>query len=58
MADTVEIRNRFEMVVLAGARARQLLAGCTPKTTGPKKPARVATQEIRQGHVRKVVEQD
>ena len=58
MADTVEVRNKFEMVVLAGARARQLLAGCTPKTTGPEKPARLAALEIKQGHVRKVVEQD
>ncbi len=54
MADSVEIKNKFELVVLAGERARQLLRGCTPRTQGPEKPARLATLEVKQGHVRKV----
>ena len=54
MADSVEIKNKFELVVLAGERARQLLRGCTPRTHGPEKPARLATLEVKQGHVRKV----
>jgi len=56
MSQKVEVRNQFELVVMAGARARQLLRGCTPRTTGPEKPARLAALEIKQGRVRKVVE--
>ena len=55
MAEKNEIGNKFELVVMAGARARQLLRGCTPRTEGPEKPARLAALEIKQGHVRKVV---
>ena len=53
-----EVKNQFELVVLAGARARQLLRGCTPRTEGSEKPARLAALEIKQGHVRKVEPQD
>jgi DNA-directed RNA polymerase subunit K/omega len=56
MPEKVEVKNKFELVVMAGARARQLLAGCTPRAEGPKKPARVAALEIKQGHVRKVID--
>jgi DNA-directed RNA polymerase subunit K/omega len=56
MSQRVEVKNKFELVVMAGARARQLLRGCTPRTSGPLKPARLAALEIKQGHVRKVVE--
>ena len=52
------VKNKFELVVLAGARARQLLKGCTPRTEGSEKPARLAALEIKQGHVRKVDAQD
>lgn len=55
MPDNVEVKNKFELVVMAGARARQLLRGCTPRSKGPEKPARLAALEIKQGHVRKVV---
>ena len=54
MAETVEIKNKFELVVLAGERARQLLKGCAPRTQGSEKKARLATLEVKQGHVRKV----
>jgi DNA-directed RNA polymerase omega subunit len=53
-----EVKNKFELVVLAGARARQLMRGCTPRTDGSEKPARLAALEIKQGHVRKVEAQD
>lgn len=53
-----EVKNKFELVVLAGARARQLMRGCTPRTDGSEKPARLAALEIKQGHVRKVETQD
>ena len=58
MAEKTDIKNTFELVVMAGARAHQLLRGCTPRIEGPEKPARLATQEIRQGHVRKVEKLD
>jgi DNA-directed RNA polymerase subunit K/omega len=54
MVERTEVRNAFEFVVVAGARARQLLRGCTPRTKGPEKPARLAALEVKQGHVRKV----
>jgi DNA-directed RNA polymerase omega subunit len=46
--------NRFEFVVLAGKRARQLLAGSTPREEGNKKIA-IAQKEILR---RKVVKLD
>ena len=46
--------NAFEFVTLAGARARQLLRGCTPRTEGSAKPARLAQKEIREGKIQKV----
>jgi DNA-directed RNA polymerase subunit K/omega len=54
MAESAEIKNKFELVVLAGERARQLLKGCTPRTQGSEKTPRLATLEVRQGHIRKV----
>jgi DNA-directed RNA polymerase subunit K/omega len=56
MPEKVAVKNKFELVVMAGARARQLLRGCTPRTAGPEKPARLAALEVKQGHVRKVVD--
>jgi DNA-directed RNA polymerase subunit K/omega len=46
--------NAFEFVVVAGARAHQLLRGCTPKIAGPEKPARLAQKEVKAGLVAKV----
>jgi DNA-directed RNA polymerase subunit K/omega len=43
--------NKFEFVITAGARARQLLEGCTPKTQGSKKLVRLAQQEVSEGKV-------
>lgn len=54
MVEHPEIKNAFELVVLAGARARQLLRGCEPRTGGTQKPARLAALEVQQGHIRKV----
>lgn len=53
MTDISRVRNQFEVVVLAGARTKQLLRGCTPRTQGSSKPARLAILEVQQGHVRK-----
>ena len=41
-------------VTVAGARARQLLAGCTPRVEGSEKPARLAQKEVKAGVVRKL----
>jgi DNA-directed RNA polymerase omega subunit len=55
MADKKEIGNKFEFVTLAGARARQLLAGCTPRTAvDTNKPAKLAQKEVREGKVEKI----
>ena len=55
MAEKKDIGSKFEFVTLAGARARQLLAGCTPRTlSNSNKPAKVAQQEIREGKVEKI----
>jgi len=54
MAETKEAANKFEFVIVAGARARQLLDGCTPKTTGSEKPIKLAQKEVREGKVSKI----
>jgi len=47
MIDKSKLPNSFEFVVTAGARARQLLAGSTPKiATGEHKKVTVAQQEV------------
>lgn len=52
------VPNKFEFVIVAGARARQLLAGCTPKTTGPDKAVKLAQKEVREGKVGKIATGD
>ena len=47
--------NRFEFVVIAGKRARQLLAGATPRETGEKKIT-IAQREVLRHKVEKIVE--
>jgi DNA-directed RNA polymerase subunit K/omega len=43
---------------VAGARAKQLLRGCTPKTvtTGVEKLVKVAQREVREGKIERVIE--
>jgi DNA-directed RNA polymerase omega subunit len=52
--------NAFEFVIVAGARAKQLLRGCTPKTTtgGTEKLIKVAQREVREGKVEKVLDSE
>jgi DNA-directed RNA polymerase subunit K/omega len=53
MIDRSKLPNSFEFVVTAGARARQLMAGSTPRVAvGDHKKTTVAQQEV----VTKVVE--
>jgi DNA-directed RNA polymerase subunit K/omega len=41
-------------VIVAGARARQLLQGSTPRTAGTDKPIKLAQKEVREGKVEKI----
>jgi DNA-directed RNA polymerase subunit K/omega len=54
LADRNQVPNAFEFVVLAGARAKQLLRGCTPRTTGTDKLVRLAQKEVKEGKVEKL----
>ena len=47
--------NRFEFVVIAGKRARQLLAGAVPRETGEKKIT-IAQREVLRRKVEKIAE--
>ena len=47
--------NRFEFVVLAGQRARQLLRGAIPRESGEKKIT-IAQREVLRRKVEKLVE--
>jgi DNA-directed RNA polymerase subunit K/omega len=46
--------NKFEFVVIAGERAKQLQRGCTPKVDGSEKTARLAMKEVRLGKIQKI----
>ena len=53
MSDSSNVSNRFEFVVTAGQRARQLLAGSIPRVeVGAHKKTTVAKREV----ITKVVE--
>jgi DNA-directed RNA polymerase subunit K/omega len=54
MAEKRDASNKFEFVIVAGARARQLLDGCTPRTTGTDKPIKLAQKVVREGKVAKI----
>ena len=45
--------NRFEFVVVASARARQLLRGATPREDG-EKTVTIAQREVLRGKVEKI----
>jgi DNA-directed RNA polymerase subunit K/omega len=47
--------NRFEFVIMAGQRARQLLRGALPRESGEKKIT-IAQRELLRRKVEKVVE--
>ena len=55
MIDRSKLPNSFEFVVTAGARARQLLAGSTPRVaTGDHKKTTVAQHEVMTRAVEKI----
>jgi DNA-directed RNA polymerase subunit K/omega len=49
--------NRFEFVVVASARARQLLAGAVPREDGTKKVT-IAQREVLRRKVEKISEDE
>ena len=55
MIDRTKLRNSFEFVVTAGARARQLLAGSVPRVeVGEHKKTTVAQREVITKQVEKI----
>jgi len=48
--------NAFEFVIVAGERAKQLMRGCTPRTTSlsTDKIVKIAQKEVREGKVAKI----
>jgi DNA-directed RNA polymerase subunit K/omega len=55
MIDRSKLPNSFEFVVTAGARARQLLAGSTPRVeTADHKKTTLAQQEVVTNAVQKI----
>ncbi len=54
MVDRSTLPNAFEFVVVASARAKQLLQGCLPKLEPSGKPARTAQREVMEGLVQPV----
>ena len=55
MIDRSKLSNSFEFVVTAGARARQLLAGSTPRgVVGEHKKTTVAQTEVMTRQVEKL----
>jgi DNA-directed RNA polymerase subunit K/omega len=54
MAERNETPGRFEFVVVAGARAHQLLQGCTPRSSGSEKLVKLAQKEVKEGKVEKI----
>jgi DNA-directed RNA polymerase omega subunit len=55
MIDKSKLSNSFEFVVTAGARARQLLAGSTPRVeVGEHKKTTVAQREVMMKQVEKI----
>jgi len=55
MIDRSKLQNSFEFVVVAGARARQLLAGSTPRVpVGEHKKTTIAQREVQSRAVEKI----
>jgi DNA-directed RNA polymerase subunit K/omega len=47
------VKNRFEFVVVAGARARQLMKGAVPRVEAAQKAATTAQREVLAGEIQK-----
>ena len=59
MIDRSKLSNSFEFVVTAGQRARQLLAGSTPRVAvGEHKTTTIAQQEVMTKAVQKITKDE
>jgi DNA-directed RNA polymerase omega subunit len=59
MIDRSKLSNSFEFVVTAGARARQLLAGSTPRVAvGEHKKTTIAQEEVITKAVEKISDEE
>jgi DNA-directed RNA polymerase subunit K/omega len=54
VTDKSRLQNSFEFVVVAGARARQLMKGALPRVENDGTPIRVAQAEVEAGKVNKI----
>lgn len=55
MIDKTRLQNAFEFVVIAGARARQLMRGAEPRVErAEQKPIKIAQREVLDRKVEKV----
>ena len=54
MIDRTKLHNSFEFVIVAGARARQLMRGAVPRVVSDSKPIKVAQAEVVTEKVKKI----
>lgn len=54
MIDRGKLKNSFEFVAVAGARAKQLMRGARPRVAGPVKATKIAQQEVLTGEVKRI----
>ena len=54
--DRGTLPNSFEFVVVAGARARQLMKGALPRVDDHRKPTTIAQREVMEGKVEKIAD--
>jgi DNA-directed RNA polymerase subunit K/omega len=54
--DRSTMKNAFEFVTIASARAKQLMNGCVPRVEGGGKVTEIAKREVNAGAVKKVDE--
>jgi DNA-directed RNA polymerase omega subunit len=50
----IDVKNSFELVVLASLRVRQLVDGCTPRVEGEGKKTTIARREVMAGKIEKI----
>jgi DNA-directed RNA polymerase subunit K/omega len=54
LIDRSKLKNSFEFVAVAGARAKQLMKGARPRVAGPEKATKIAQHEVLAGEVKKI----
>jgi DNA-directed RNA polymerase subunit K/omega len=56
MIDRTGLHNSFEFVVIAGARAKQLMRGAVRRVDDSRKPITVAQREVSEGLVERIAQ--